>query len=176
MKYSRENPRSRSAGLLVSLLVRYTEIATVHFEPREMTLRFSFLVTREIAAREFSAFRLKLTETLKTFFHLERRECRTLAVERSGVGQVTLIEITRDVFSFCQEELSMIVTLLAEEYEELLVRESGDSLLEEDALFQEEIIQEMLEDLKETRGERNLKAYREAGRVVVFTGGPHSKP
>jgi hypothetical protein len=41
-------------------------------------------------------------------------------------------------------------------------------MVEEDLLVQEEIIDEMLQDVKDCRQDKNIVAFREEGRVVVF--------
>lgn len=161
---------------MVSLLVRYPEIATIYLEPEDDTMKFSFLINSEINEEEFAEFRTVVEDSIEAYFFLGRGRYQQLRLERNSLGSATMIEVIRDVYTLGQEELSLIVAVFRDRFDQLLVSEPGHVLLEEDAVFQEELIQEMLEDLRESRNERNLKAFREEGRVMVFSDAPRPKP
>ena len=62
----------------------------------------------------------------------------------------------------------MVIELVHMNFNQNLVSEKNDSLMEEDLLMQEELIEHMLENLKISSPEKNLIAFREEGRVLVF--------
>lgn len=82
-----------------------------------------------------------------------------------GIG---ILQITRDVATLSQTELALIVELVLDRFGPDLIVDDGDSLVEEDMLAQDELIREMLADLQDGRLERNLIAFRDGGRVLVF--------
>ena len=76
--------------------------------------------------------------------------------------------MTRDVASLSQEELALVIGLMKDTLGDRLVVDHNDGSPDEDLSMQEELIQEMLEDIKEDKLEKNLIAFREEGRVLVF--------
>lgn len=159
---------SRSVGLLISMLVRYPELSTINFDPRRQTIRFNFLLTGILALDEFERLRTRLVQSLEVYGFLENRPMEHFDLQRDSHGDVTVLEITRDMGSLTQEEISMTIEILRQDYGPRLVVDYNESLLEEEAMMQEELIEEMLEELKESRGGKNLIAFREEGRVMVF--------
>ncbi len=166
---SHEHARmSRSVGLLISMLVRYPELGTIKLDPARQTLRFTFLVTRLLEDQEFHDFRDHVITALETYTFLQDRPMETADVSRECYDDLTVISVTRDVQSLSQEEISLLIEVLRERFRKHLVADFNDSLLEEDLLMQEQIIGEMLEDLRDSVQEKNLIAFREGGRVLVF--------
>jgi len=159
---------SRSAGLLVSILVRYPELGTINYDPEQHCLRFTFLLTRLLPDGEFRSWREKLEASLEAYWYLEKRSPMAFDIQQSTFGKITVLEITRDVGTLTQEEISLVIDLLREEFGALLMTDGNDTVMEEDLMLQEELIGQMLEDFKVTRQERKLIAFREEGRVLVF--------
>mgnify|MGYP005842522961 CR=1 FL=1 len=159
---------STSAGLLVSILVRYPELGTINYDPEQHCLRFTFLLTRVLTEEEFGAWREKLEASLEAYWYLEKREPVAFDVQWSTFGRVAVLEITRDVGTLTQEEISLVIDLLREGFGALLMVDGDDTVIEEELRQQEELIGQMLEDFKVTRLERKLIAFREEGRVLVF--------
>lgn len=159
---------SRSVGLLVSLLVRFPEIATLRYDQRRASLRFRFLVTGILAPDEHAALSRILADSLAAFHRLERRPMRLCTLTPEPHGDLTLLELVRDVGSLSPEEVTLVIELLNEHLGTRLVVDTQDLLQVEDAALQEELIQESLQQLRTTRAGRNLIAVREEGRVMVF--------
>ena len=90
-------------------------------------------------------------------------------LENSSLGDhLTMVEIRRDVSTLTQEEISLVIALMRMEFRQQLVVDPGDSLYEDELALQDEMIEQMLEDLRESRSDRRLVAFREEGRVMVF--------
>lgn len=166
---NREGERANnSVSLLISMLVRYPELATINFDPRHQTLKFTFLLTRVLSEDEFDAFRRRLLESLKAYAWLEGLEVATTEVGLTKYGDVSVVEVVRDVRSLSQGEVSLTIDLIRGVFAPILVVDRGESVQEEELAAQEELIEQMLEDLRESRSDRNLIAFREEGRVLVF--------
>jgi len=159
---------SRSVGLLISILVRYPELGTINYEPHHKTLKFTFLLTKLLTEREFSHWERMLTLSLDTYWYIQKRRARVFETHRSAFGKITVLEIVRDIDTLTREEISLVIELVRAEFGQLLVIDAEESLLEEDMVLQEELIQQMLEDFKLSRQDKNLIAFREEGRVLVF--------
>lgn len=166
---NQEDKVSKSTGLLVSILVRYPELATINYDPRSQTLKFTLMVRRAQKKTNFARFQRRLQVSVETLKFLEGKPAGTFAVSREDFGKVSVFEITRDVHTLTQEEISMLIHLFQEEFDARLVRdEAPEYVFEDDTVIQEEVIDRMLEDLKGSRQEKDLIAVREEGRVLVF--------
>ena len=167
-KRAPDSDMSRSVGLLISILVCYPELGTINFDPRHRRLKFTFLLTRRQTEAEFEALRAKLTASLEAYSLLVDRTFECFELTRSSLGDITVLEVTRDVTTLSREEIALIIELIRESCGSSLVAERSESMMDEDITLQEELIEEMLDDLRETREEKNLIAFREEGRVMVF--------
>jgi hypothetical protein len=160
-----------SIGLLISILVRYPEIGTVKFDPDSQTLKLSFLLSQLVDENEYQVFADKLCTSLETYNMLEGYDQVIIKTALSSFDQldrISVIEVDRDVHTLSKTEIALIITLLKESYTGRMIVDKNDSLLEEDLLVQEELIDNMLEHLKLSRYEKKLIGIREDGRVMVF--------
>jgi len=157
-----------SIGLLISILVRYPEIGTVKFSPQSQTLKLSFILSRLISNEEYQIFTERLCTSLEAYNMLEAQTDVIINTSYDQYEQIGVLEIDRDVHTLSRTEISLIITIIKDHFEGNLVIDKNDSLLEEDLLVQEELIENMLEHLKGVRYEKNLIGIREDGRVMVF--------
>ena len=168
MGLGRNDPVADSIGLLISILVRYPEVGTINYEPKTHVLTFTFVLLCLLPDEQIDGFQTKLFDCLKTFNYLEAREPQVINLSSSVCRNFTVMEIRRDVETLSQNEISLIVSLIRQEFREDLVTEESDSLVEEEMLLQEELIGHMLENMKGAVPEKKLIAFREEGRVLVF--------
>lgn len=159
---------TNSVGLLISILVRYPEVATINFEPDKQILNFTFIISRPLGEVELTGMETILMDSIEVFNALEGRETGMVALKYQVGDQLTLIEVQRDVDTLILEEISLIVNLFRQHLQPSLVTEINEPLFEEDMLIQEEIIDHMLESVREQVEEKYLYAFREEGRVLVF--------
>ena len=80
----------------------------------------------------------------------------------------SFLELKRDIISFSQDEIPLVIGIIASRYGQDIIKDQEEGIAEEEQLFQEEMIDHMLEDLKDTRQERRLIGIREEGRVMIF--------
>lgn len=159
---------SDSIGLLISILVRYPEVGTINFDPINQQLKFTFIFSRVLEEAELVNFKRTVVESIETYNKLEGRTTAVIETSSSLCENFTMFEVTRDVASLTQEEISLVIELVHLNFNGNLVSEKNDSLMEEDLQMQEELIEHMLENLKISSPEKNLIAFREEGRVLVF--------
>ncbi|HHZ19320.1 MAG TPA: hypothetical protein GX391_02225 [Firmicutes bacterium] len=160
-------PFNNSMSLIVSLMVRYPEIATLSLDPQEKTLHFTFLIGHELAEAEFRLFLQDYTMSLEVLAELNQRNYSIASISYYTQDNFSFLEVVRDISSLSQEEISLIVHLVREKLGEL-VCDPEDVVGEEEQVFQEELIEHMLEDLKDSRQEKKLIGIREEGRVMIF--------
>jgi hypothetical protein len=154
-----------STGLLVSILLRYPEIGTISCCQDQQALVLKFLVAKDC---DFESFRHKLIQALELFHKIEGRKMQLCTIEKHE-QELDLIVITRDLRSITQNEMNLIIEILKTELNEQLITD-GNSLHEEEIVFQEEVIGHMLAAIRSNGPEKNITAVREDGRVLVFNG------
>jgi len=159
---------SRSVGLLISVLVRYPEVGTVKYEPRQQTICIGLLIQGELPADEFQRVREGLSETLEVYHLLEQRRHTVLEVEQESYGGFTAVTVTRDAASLTPEEIYVLIEFFRERFAGRLVTEAIDYGADDEMTAQDEMIEEILYDLERGPADRHLIAIRENGRVMVF--------
>lgn len=159
---------SPSVGLLISVLVRYPEIASVQYDHKDQSLRFSFLLARKLEEEETDKAREIISSSLETYFYLQNKTARLKDVVIQPFDTITTVQLKRDVASLTQEEISMVTEIIKDRFGSDLVTELPEGSGDEDQLMQDEVIEEMLDDLRESQQHRNLVAFREEGRVLVY--------
>lgn len=159
---------SNSMSLIAFLLVRYPEIGTVRFDPDQKTLQFSFVLVKELTREEFEAFRERLALSLSAISDLQGRKHGQTEITYNNCDNLTFLEILRDIDSLSQEEIGLIIGLVHQFFDGNLLLDQDEAVQEEDVLLQEEMIEHMLEDLKDSHQEKRLIGFREEGRVLVF--------
>jgi len=159
---------SDSTGLLISILVRYPEVASINFEPKNQTLKFTFIVEFKFKKQECYDFERKLEDSIAAYNYLEKNDTGKVAMCYQHLDNFTAIEISRDVENIMHGEIALIVEFFRDSFEGLLVTESNGDLVEEDLTVQEELIEHMLDSIRESKDDKNLFAFRDEGKVLVF--------
>jgi hypothetical protein len=160
---------SQHASLLVSLLIRYNEIDSVRFRPGKAQLAFSFMVRQRYAEDDFQAFEQMVSSYLETYSHLSGQRIGHLSVGSITLGEYTQVEVTRDAESLSREELSLIISLIRQHFDTNLVVEAAVALRDDERLLQDELIDDILADVRGEGPRQELVGFRESGRVMVFT-------
>jgi hypothetical protein len=168
LKYKHGGEVSDTIGLLISILVRYPEVGTINYEPQDQVLRFTFMLSQPLAGEAIQQFEKKFRKSLEVYNYLEDREARVINLKYTPYDQLTALEVQRDVTTLSRDEIDLIIALVREEFGSSLVAENNDNIMEEELLLQEELIDRMLESVRGTVPERQLIAFREEGRVMVF--------
>ncbi|MGE5676415.1 MAG: hypothetical protein ACM3XM_21460 [Mycobacterium leprae] len=159
---------SRNVGLLISNLVRCPEVATVKYDPRQQTVRFSLLLAGSQDEAQWQVTREKFRETLEVYHLLQMRQATVVEVVGAEYGEMRSIAITRDARTCTPEEIYTIIEFFRERYTGQLVTDVLEFTGEDDMLAQDEMIEEILADLEEDKAGHNLIAIREDGRLMVF--------
>lgn len=167
-EYKDRDDVTDSVGLLISILVRYPEVAAINFDPWKQTLRFSFICSRVINEEEFKNFNAYLLDSIQLFNYLEGKDIKLIDISHQVYDDLTLIEIKRDVATLVQDEIALVVQVFYQYWEGNLVSDLNETLIEEDLIIQEEIIEHMLESVKDSVEDKFLYAFREEGKVLVF--------
>lgn len=159
---------SDGVNLLISLLIRYPEIATIKFDPQNSCLILKFMLSSLPSDLEFSTIKDLLTNSIIAYNRLESFPMKTSEIELHSHVQVAMITIIRDIYTLSKNEITVMITLLKEHFKDFLVIDNSDSEQEDDLLMQEEVIENMLDNIKSHHHLHGLIGIRESGRVSVF--------
>ncbi len=159
---------SDGVHLLISLLVRYPEIGTINFDPDNHALKLTFMVYNRELDINMSAIEKLLNNSLTVYHSLEGFSDITVQVELVSTPPLVTIHLVRDIYSLGKGEIELVIAILKDQFADALIVEQNSILVEEELLFQEELIDNMLENVKNEDSGRSLFGIREEGRVMVF--------
>ncbi|WP_378952496.1 hypothetical protein [Pelosinus sp. sgz500959] len=159
---------SDGVNLLISILVRYPEIGTIKFDPQKKCLNFKFMLSTIPPEFEFSTIKNLLTSSISAYNMLEGFPLKISEIQLDTYSEVAMLTIIRDVYTLSKSELTLMITLLRENFKKYLIIDGSDSPFEEDLLMQEEVIEDMLANIKAHHHLHALIGIRENGRVLVF--------
>ncbi|MCB8817741.1 hypothetical protein [Desulfosporosinus shakirovi] len=164
MQYKDGGRLQDGVGLLTSILMRYTEVGSVHYWREQHALKFTFMVTQP---QEVKSLREFLIPALEFFHQLEGMKMQVFDIASRSEEGVCVITITRDVDSMSQREVGLIVELLKRKFTKQLVYDEM-YLPEDEQIYQEEMITQMLSSIQCNDINKNVVALREEGKVLVF--------
>ncbi|MDF9407432.1 MAG: hypothetical protein A4E52_01297 [Pelotomaculum sp. PtaB.Bin013] len=164
----KNNDVNSSVGLLISILVCYPEVAAINFDPEKQLLRFTFMYSKVLIDNELNDLKARLLSSIEVYNLLEGKDNNVILLNSQICDNLTIIEVQRDVNTLVQEEITLIVELFRQYFNNNLVTEGYDYYIEEEIVAQEEMIGHMLERMKGTSQDKYLFAFREEGKVLVF--------
>lgn len=163
---------STHTGLFVSLLVRYPDLGAVKYQPQTRCLVMRFILQPVPSSQAFQAFRTRVQQSLAAYADLTGSPIHVLNLTRSVHEPYCVVEVTRDVDTLTQEELTLLVSLVRDTFGDQLILDAPlEPLAEEDLHVQDELIGHMLEDVRLVPPLRDLIGFRENGRVLLFNRG-----
>lgn len=168
LTYKNGDEVSDSIGLLISILVRYPEVGSTNYDPETRKLTLTFTIAKLLENKHLHDFKHKFISCLETFHFLENRNPYIINLEHTEYDKLTMLEVQRDVETITHNEISLIISIMQQDFVNALVTDDNENLLEEELELQEEMIGHMLENIKGTTIGKKLIAFREEGRVLVF--------
>jgi hypothetical protein len=162
------SPHQGTVGLFVSILVRYPEVASVTYRRDSHSLKLTLLVKSRLDEGRLAVLRDLLHKSVTVYSRLVRRAIRLCELQVKTRQGLTVLELRRDVDSLTQNEISMVLGLTRQFFGEELVVDHIPNVAGDELAVQEELIEEMLDDLRDSTAQPNLIAFREEGRVLVF--------
>lgn len=169
LKLEQEN-KSNADGvnLLVSILVCYPEIGTLSFEPKDDSLKMTFVLGRTLEAKEFDEIKDFIGRSILTYHSLEGYGNAAIEFRMNNYGTAAFINMIRDVETLSRGEIALISTLMRERFGEQLISDANMTNLEEEGIIQEDFIDNMIGNMKVNHAAEKLIGIREDGRVMVF--------
>jgi len=160
---------SDAVGLIVALLVRYPEIATIVSHPTDGTLTLSFALGERLGRSVEAELREAVADHVHSLLAVTGESPEALGVACETDRDATFIRITRDARTFSRDELQMLVAMLAQRFGEKLHRSptsSEDGY--DDEASADELVDYAIEALRDPQSQRSLLGFREEKRVLVY--------
>jgi hypothetical protein len=159
---------SDGVNLLISILVRYPEIGSINYDAKDNSIKLIFMLSSLPSKAFFDMVLKTLLSSISAYHTLEGLKNAKTDIKVSACEQVAMLTILRDVATLSKGEIALIITLLRENFKDQLLADDNETMLEEDLLVQEEVIDNMLENIKRQHFDNGLIGIREDGRVLVF--------
>jgi hypothetical protein len=160
---------SDEVGLIIALLVRFPQLATIVSHPANGTLVLSFAVRSKLDRRTAADLRESICEHVRSLLELRRERHDALGVACESDEALGFVRITRDVRSFSREELLLLVALLSDRFGASLVQSppTSDEPPEDEAAV-DDLVEYAIEAFREPAQQRSLVGFREEKRVLVY--------
>lgn len=154
-------------NLMISLLLRFPEIMSLHFDMPQDEAKFTFLLKGKLE-QEYNNFTVLLHDALAAFQDLTGKEFRVkAALQRSG--KISLLTLISGTSCLSLEGIQLLCGLVRSSFAAALIRDAEATavLQDDDLLQQEEMITYLLNHSTGTNKD-SLLAFREAGKVYIF--------
>ncbi|GAC1303276.1 MAG: hypothetical protein NVSMB19_13130 [Vulcanimicrobiaceae bacterium] len=159
---------SDAVGLIITLLVRFPEIATIVSHPTDGTLTLSFAIASALDRATVATVRESVSDHVRALLACGREKPDALDVRCESDAGMSFVRITRDVRSLTREELLVLVAVLADRFGERLVKSPASDDVFEDDDAADEVVEYALEALRDPAQQRSLVGFREEKRVLVY--------
>jgi hypothetical protein len=157
---------NETVRLIVSLLVRHSELSRIAIDSKARSISFYFIVRGTIGKNERLAFTLAVREHMEAFHDLDRRYGIKLSVEMEAVNGITIVEVRRDTRTVAREELAVVIALLLEAFgDRVAANPPADG--EDDPAAQEEMVGNAFDALRRGKQKKSLVGFRDERRVLV---------
>lgn len=168
IKFKSGKEVSDSVGLLITILVRYPEISKINYEPEKQTIKLTYLIKNNFSEEELSKFFGNLKECILTFNYLQQNKNIFVEIENQINEDYITLDLYRDIDTFTVNELNVIIQLLHSDFPKSVIVDTNEFFYEDELQWQEELITDMLENLKNALPVKKLLAFRDEGKVRVF--------
>ena len=158
---------SDGVNLFISILVRYPEIGTIRINPSHKTLQMNFMLSKIPAADDMLAVKDLLLSSISTYYQLQGTNPETVDIALNSYEKIATLTIERDLATLSKGELGLIILLLRDKFKNALIIDENDSIPDEDLKVQEDLIDNMLQNIKSQAYDK-LIGIREDGKVLVF--------
>lgn len=158
-----------AVNLIVSLLVRYPEISSVHSNPADETIRLTFAFTVALAKDETRRIVDEVVEHLDAYHEVSGSVPVVLGADCDVDQGASFLHIDRDLKTISKEEISMIVELLKERFQaQLVTNPVPEESSEEDVSAQDEMVNVAIDTMREGGAQKSLVGFREERRVLIY--------
>lgn len=168
LKFKSGKEVNDSVGLLITILVRYPEIAKINYEPDNQLIKMSFLIKNDVQEETLKRFISGLKESIITFNYIEQVTNIIVDATFTINDDYINIELFRDIDTLTVNEINLITQLLQLSFANNIIADNNEVFFEDELQWQEELITDMLENLKDSLPAKKLLAYRDEGKVRVF--------
>ena len=159
---------SDSVGLLITILVRYPEISKINYEPENQMIKMTYLIKNTFSEEELDHSFGNLKECVLTFNYLQQNNNISVETKYEINEDYITLDLYRDIDTFTVSELNVIIQLLHTDFPKSVIVDSNEFFYEDELQWQEELITDMLENLKKALPLKKMLAFRDEGKVRVF--------
>ena len=158
-----------TVSLVSALLTRYPELSSIRSMPTQRTLALTFAVRKRLDRDAQARLVESLEDHVGAFLAMRRDEADVVTVAIEADRAMSFIHVTRDLGSFSNDELDLVVKLFVAQFGDALVRVAAESIGDaEEIAAQHEIAEYAIETLRESRQSKSLVGFREEERVLVY--------
>ena len=169
---STDTRSSDGVSLLISLLMRFPQIGTLQFDSKHRLLTMNFMLAQTVSATDLNSVKMAIDSHLKAYHFITGKAPSCLKITtKQPYEKFCMLSIVRDIATLSKGEITLLSTLLSENFRECLILDDSEYIADfvDDFEIPEEMIDSMFEVVRAQRAANSLTALRENGRVLVFS-------
>ncbi len=159
------NSESQHVDLLISLLLHFPQIGSLHYNPDENKLKLLFLF-RDVQNEQLMALQAHYKNHLDTLKVIMCQEFTCCNIVICNYPDLNSLSIERDLLSFSYEELVITIELITEAFQKEIVMEDAQESHTEYGSSTD--LYQLLESARYEQGHTILVGFRTKGRVLVY--------
>ena len=158
-----------TVSLVSALLTRYPELNSIRSMPNSRTIALTFAIRKRLDRETQAAFVESVEDHVGAFLCVRRDQADVVAVAIESDRSMSFVHVTRDLGSFSNDELDLVVKLFVARFGDALVRVASSIDSDAEAIAaQHEIAEYAVEALRDSRQSKSLVGFREEERVLVY--------
>lgn len=174
-KYYEKKQQAAKNGvqLLASILVCYSEISSLSYEPKNNELVLDFVVKGEAGKKELQDFMDYINESLQVYHELTDGYKGELTITINRQAKLIMIHLRREITAVTRGELTLLVNIMRDKFGRQLAIDTShdaDNLDDEFRDKQGAVLEQMLYEVSKRGLPGRLVGMREANNVVVYNG------
>ena len=166
----RKQVNSDGIHLLASILVCFSEITTISYEPEDESLSITFTIQVSMDQEKFDELSRFMAESIHTYHALEGYMESRVDFSMEIHDKLSFLHVMRDIATMSRGELSLMVSIMKNRFGgKLLVDGHDRGTIDPDfAASQEENLDRMLGNIRSITLPNRLVGVREGDHVLVF--------
>ena len=153
--------------MFLNVSVNFPEINIVKYEYNKDLLIIEVAFCREIDLQQEKQFKDKARECIKLLHQLEESQPEIVEVRIKRLAGLTFLRYYRDVKSLSENEITLLMSLLRENFHDCLVDDGRIPITQNS--FRKHVKRDLLQKLHTSRDNTGyIFAYHDQGRLCIF--------
>lgn len=161
------NDAASGLEAVISAFIRYPEISSLKYEAKSNTVAMEMILKGHIVDKHQRRYLYRIKQSLALFYKLHQILPYKQEIKFASRRDITILTLTRDLYSLCEEEIKLYVIMACQEFADVLLtdvmhQDYNDASYHD---FKKSVMQKIKH---ERHPFQRIIAYRDRGKMFVF--------